>query len=61
MRKFKPARKTSSVTLWSVIEAMQHRLERQGLDVDAVDAKVTRRLSSLLLRQRIWPAGAAEA
>ena len=44
----KPRKQTS---LWSFIESMQRRLEREGLDTEVVDAAVARRLE-LLLRER---------
>jgi hypothetical protein len=43
-------KKTCGVTsLWAVIEAMQRRLEGEGLDADVVDAAVARGLEALLL------------
>lgn len=43
-------KKTYGVTsLWAVIEAMQRRLEGEGLDADVVDAAVARGLEALLL------------
>jgi methionyl-tRNA formyltransferase len=42
--------KTYRITsLWAVIEAMQKRLEGEGLDVDVVDAAVARGLEALLI------------
>jgi hypothetical protein len=34
--------------LWSIVEALQRRLERQGLAVEVVDAAITRALSDAL-------------
>ena len=43
-------KKTYGVTsLWAVIEAMQRRLEGEGLDAEVVDAAVARGLEALLL------------
>ncbi len=43
-------KKTYGVTsLWAVIEAMQRRLEGEGLDADVVDAAVARGLETLLI------------
>lgn len=37
-------KKQQPITLWSVIESMQRKLEKQGMDADLVDATITRRL-----------------
>ena len=45
------ARAASAATplsLWTVIEAMQRRLEREGLDAAVVDAAVTQGIAALL-------------
>jgi hypothetical protein len=42
-----PAR-AKRIDLWTLIEALQRRLERQGLAVEVVDAAVTRALSDAL-------------
>ncbi len=36
------------MSLWTVIEAMQRRLEREGLDAEVVDAAVTRGIEALI-------------
>jgi hypothetical protein len=38
------------LSLWTLIEAMQRRLEHEGLNQDVVDAAVTRGLVELLER-----------
>jgi len=40
-------------TLWSVVEALQRRLERRGLKTEVVDAAVTRALTDALLRPSV--------
>ena len=40
----KAMKKQQPITLWSVIESMQRRLEKQGMDAALVDATITRRL-----------------
>lgn len=40
------------MSLWSVIEAMQRRLEGEGLDHEVVDAAVTRGIEALLRGSR---------
>ncbi len=40
------------MSLWTVIEAMQRRLEREGLDAAVVDAAVTRGIEALLLGEQ---------
>ena len=58
----KPKETTS---LWSVIESMQERLEREGLEQEVVDAAITGRLAALLRRhcspRRVLRLGFAEA
>jgi hypothetical protein len=44
--------KAKVMSLWNVIEAMQRRLEREGLDATVVDAAVTRGIERLVLEQR---------
>ena len=46
------ARKNSqnSTSLWTVIEAMQRKLEREGLDTAVVDAAVARGLEAILTK-----------
>lgn len=39
---------SSTISLWAVIEGLQRRLEREGLDQAVVDAAVVRRLADLL-------------
>jgi hypothetical protein len=34
--------------LWSIVEALQRRLERQGLATEVVDAAITRALTDAL-------------
>ena len=55
-----------TISLWGLVEAMQNRLEGEGLEAAAVDAEVARGLRSLLWRnafgsalaRRRGPAGA---
>jgi sulfur transfer protein SufE len=46
------ARKNShnTLSLWTVIESMQARLEGEGLDAAVVDAAVTRGLEAILTK-----------
>ena len=44
--------KAKVMSLWNVIEAMQRRLEREGLDAAVVDAAVTSGIEHLVLEQR---------
>lgn len=46
------ARKNSGNTtsLWTVIESMQRKLEREGLDIAVVDAAVARGLEAILTK-----------
>lgn len=56
------APKTSTTSLWTLVERMQTSLERAGFDDDAVDAAVTRGLEALLAgggRRRRKPRRAA--
>lgn len=39
-----PMKKQQTITLWSVIESMQRKLEKQGMDETLVDATIKRRL-----------------
>ena len=41
-------KRKKSISLWSVIESMQRKLEGEGLDAEVVDAAVTRGLEALL-------------
>lgn len=41
----KRTRQPGNMSLWSIIEALQRRLERQGLGRDAIDAAVVTALS----------------
>jgi hypothetical protein len=43
-----PARLAQRIDLWTLIEALQRRLERQGLATEVVDAAVTRALADVL-------------
>jgi len=36
------------VSLWSIIEGLQRRLEREGLNTEVVDAAVTRGIAEIL-------------
>lgn len=40
----------STTSLWTVIESMQRKLEREGLDAAVVDAAVTRGLEAILTK-----------
>jgi hypothetical protein len=42
--------RNQTTSLWALVEAMQRRLEREGLEAPAVDAEVARGLQSLLYR-----------
>lgn len=44
-------KKTTSLSLWALIESLQNRFEVQGLDHHAVDAAVIGRVGSMLARQ----------
>lgn len=46
------APKTSTTSIWTLVERMQTSLERAGLDDAAVDAAVTRGLEALLTGER---------
>jgi hypothetical protein len=35
--------------LWSIIESLQRRLEREGLNTEVVDAAVTRGIAEILV------------
>jgi hypothetical protein len=54
------ARKRTT-NLWALIEAMQRRLEGEGLEANAVDAEVARGLRSLLVRDMFASARRAGA
>jgi hypothetical protein len=41
----------NTTSLWIVIESMQRKLEREGLDVAVVDAAVARGLEAILTRR----------
>ena len=43
-----PNPKKKTISLWAVIEAMQRKLEGEGLDTEVVDLAVTRGLETLL-------------
>lgn len=43
-----PDKTKQTMSLWSVIEKMQRRLEAEGMDRDVVDAAVTTGLQALL-------------
>jgi hypothetical protein len=42
-------RARGGLNLWSIIEAMQRRLEREGLNAEVVDAAVTRGIAEILM------------
>ena len=41
-------RKSGSMSLWSIVEALQRRLERQGLAKDVIDAAVVSALAQAM-------------
>lgn len=43
-----PTSSKKSISLWAVVDAMQRKLEGEGLDPNVVDLAVTRGLESLL-------------
>jgi len=43
-----PKRPSKVTSLWKVVEAMQRKLEGEGLDAAAIDEVVTRGLAELL-------------
>ncbi len=44
------AARKQTTSLWALVEAMQRRLEGEGLEAPAVDAEVARGVRSLLFR-----------
>jgi hypothetical protein len=45
-------RPRGGLNLWSIIEAMQRRLEGEGLNAEVVDAAVTRGIAEILMGGR---------
>jgi hypothetical protein len=43
-----PPTRRRRTTLWTLIDILQRRLERQGLSADVVDAAVTRALAQAM-------------
>jgi hypothetical protein len=58
MRKTHAAR---GVSLWSIIEGLQRRLEREGLNNEVVDAAVTRGIAEILVAGALTCGTAAKA
>ena len=46
------SRTTRRTDLWTVIEVLQRRLERQGLSTEVVDAAITRAVADALVAKR---------
>jgi hypothetical protein len=44
----KRKRRTGSMSLWTIVESLQRRLERQGLAKDVIDAAVVAALAQAM-------------